>query len=295
MDENRMKISELERRSGVPRSRIYYYIKEGLLSPPEKTSRTMAYYDLVHLDRLVSIENVKMEYMRRNRKFKMPLSLLKSKLDEDVSIAPQTTREDATIDEPDYEYTSYRKDSIVEAALELFTNNGYYHTSMSDIARDVGISPSAIYLYFSNKRELFAAVIDNVIENLNRDVEQVLRTGTDPVDTYRSFFKVYEDYFPKLGEIIGQLRGGVVIRDEWAREKATKFYDDIVRTMKEAIRFVMDMGVLRELDIDLLAYYLISVMEASFQRSYIDVNHTGYEIRAFFFDVAYNGMAPRDS
>lgn len=40
-----LKISELARAAGVSPSTVHYYMQEGLLTPPTRTSRNMAYYD----------------------------------------------------------------------------------------------------------------------------------------------------------------------------------------------------------------------------------------------------------
>ena len=50
--ESRMKMSELVKISGVPRTAIHFYLREGLLDPPDKTGATMAYYNETHLRRL---------------------------------------------------------------------------------------------------------------------------------------------------------------------------------------------------------------------------------------------------
>jgi DNA-binding transcriptional MerR regulator len=47
-----MRIAELSRRSGVPIPTIKYYLREGLLSPGERTSRNQALYTESHIQRL---------------------------------------------------------------------------------------------------------------------------------------------------------------------------------------------------------------------------------------------------
>jgi DNA-binding transcriptional MerR regulator len=44
-DARGIKISALAKAAGVSVSRIHYYVQQGLLTPPAKTSRNMAYYD----------------------------------------------------------------------------------------------------------------------------------------------------------------------------------------------------------------------------------------------------------
>jgi AcrR family transcriptional regulator len=50
--------------------------------------------------------------------------------------------------------------SIVEAAIVRFAREGYRTTSLTAVARDAGLSPSAIDPYFPNKEALFVAAVD---------------------------------------------------------------------------------------------------------------------------------------
>lgn len=51
-DKPGMRMSDLAKASGLPKSTILHYVKEGLLPEPLKTSPNMAYYDPSSLDRL---------------------------------------------------------------------------------------------------------------------------------------------------------------------------------------------------------------------------------------------------
>lgn len=46
------------------------------------------------------------------------------------------------------------KPRILETAITLFSMKGYSGVSMRDIAREVGISPPALYNHFDNKDAL---------------------------------------------------------------------------------------------------------------------------------------------
>lgn len=48
---------------------------------------------------------------------------------------------------------------IVEAAKELFIENGFAETSMSDIAAKVGINRPVLHYYFRTKDKMFQAVL----------------------------------------------------------------------------------------------------------------------------------------
>ena len=60
--QEKMTIGELSKRTGVSTQTIHYYLKEGLLPKPVKTSKTWAYYTYAHLERITMIRNLKERY-----------------------------------------------------------------------------------------------------------------------------------------------------------------------------------------------------------------------------------------
>lgn len=57
-----IKMAELVKRTGVPKSTIIYYVKEGLLPEPERTSPNMAYYDASSVERIKLIKSLQKRY-----------------------------------------------------------------------------------------------------------------------------------------------------------------------------------------------------------------------------------------
>lgn len=55
------------------------------------------------------------------------------------------------------------KEKILENALELFAQNGYLGTSMSDIASRLGITKAALYKHYAGKQE----ILDSIILRMN--------------------------------------------------------------------------------------------------------------------------------
>jgi AcrR family transcriptional regulator len=52
-----------------------------------------------------------------------------------------------------------RPEEITAAALELFVERGYAGSRLEDVAARAGVSKGTLYLYFTNKEELFKAVV----------------------------------------------------------------------------------------------------------------------------------------
>jgi AcrR family transcriptional regulator len=52
------------------------------------------------------------------------------------------------------------RQALLDSAVRRFAANGYRGTSVSEVARDVGLTPAAVYAYFGGKEELFTAAVD---------------------------------------------------------------------------------------------------------------------------------------
>ena len=76
--------------------------------------------------------------------------------------------------------SSETKERIIEAALELFAQNGYLGTSMNDIAKKIGITKGALYKHYSGKRDIF----DKIVERMNKnDAERANEYDMPKVET----------------------------------------------------------------------------------------------------------------
>lgn len=56
-----------------------------------------------------------------------------------------------------------RREEILKAALDVFTEKGYGAATMPEIAKAAGIAAGTLYLYYPSKRELFVAVVKDFI------------------------------------------------------------------------------------------------------------------------------------
>jgi len=56
------------------------------------------------------------------------------------------------------------KERILETALELFAQSGYLGTSMSDIAKELGITKGALYKHYTSKQE----ILNSIVERMNK-------------------------------------------------------------------------------------------------------------------------------
>lgn len=57
-----------------------------------------------------------------------------------------------------------RRAAIVDAAIKLFSQNGFRGTTTKQLAQAVGVSEPVLYMHFATKSELYSAIIENLAE-----------------------------------------------------------------------------------------------------------------------------------
>jgi AcrR family transcriptional regulator len=55
------------------------------------------------------------------------------------------------------DYREARRRQVLDAAVVCFARTGFHRTSMQDIVAESGLSPGAIYRYFTGKEEIVDA------------------------------------------------------------------------------------------------------------------------------------------
>lgn len=81
------------------------------------------------------------------------------------------------------ERTQRSRALVLDAALALFSHQGYRATSMRDIAARAGVSTGAVYHHFKDKEAIFLELLDvywRAIEDPDFPINRALRTGSFP-------------------------------------------------------------------------------------------------------------------
>lgn len=86
---------------------------------------------------------------------------------------------------------------ITESAIKLFSSNGYNKASVDDICAEAGISKGAFYHHFKSKQELFLALLDGWLKNIDNAID-----GSKEATAPETFMQMSEA-FPYIFESAG--------------------------------------------------------------------------------------------
>ncbi len=81
--------------------------------------------------------------------------------------------------------TTDKHQRILDAAIEVIAEKGFFHSRVSEIADRAGVADGTIYLYFKNKDELLMASIDSAFHRFIRRASSAISEIQDPREKLR--------------------------------------------------------------------------------------------------------------
>src|SRR3970040_383672 len=76
------------------------------------------------------------------------------------------------------------KEKILYFTHAKFITEGFYKTTMDEIAKDLQISKKTIYKHFESKEDLLEAVCDSRIEMIHRFMDEIIDSGDDSITKF---------------------------------------------------------------------------------------------------------------
>lgn len=118
---------------------------------------------------------------------------------------------------------------LIEIGLTLFAEKGYHATSISEIAKQAGISKGAFYLYFQSKEDFVTTAFQYFHEKISEQMEKVDESHDDPRISLASQITVLTEFiYSYKGFITMHLRENISISgktDELIKQmKVENFY-----------------------------------------------------------------------
>ena len=108
-----------------------------------------------------------------------------------------------------------RKEQIVEAALQILSDNDVKKLSLTEIATRLNLVPSALYRHFNNKDAIVMAILDHIEENFSKNLGVIRQTK-------KSKTEQLHDLLLRHGQLISQNHGipRLIFSDEFVGHKS---------------------------------------------------------------------------
>ena len=159
------------------------------------------------------------------------------------------------------------KERILDAALEMFSRNGYAGTNIRELSASLGLVKSGVYKHFESKEAIWNALLDKMIAYYEEHFGSAEHLPPVP-DTLEELVRmtmqmvnvtVHDERIVMTRKLLSIEQ----FRDERARDLATKhFLTGLTDMFTRLFRGMMDKGLLRDDDPKMLAFAYTSPISA---------------------------------
>lgn len=194
-----------------------------------------------------------------------------------------------------------RPQELLAAALDLFVERGFASTRLEDVARRAGVSKGTLYLYFTNKEELFKAVVrDSIVPVIGAAEDIIAGFDGHSADLLR---KVITEWWQRLGATKASGITKLIMAEAGNFPDIACFYqEEVIARGTSMIASMLDRaiarGEFRPLDVAIMTQVLIApmMMLMTWKHSVGPCDQGHLDPLAFldaFLDMALHGVLVR--
>jgi AcrR family transcriptional regulator len=88
-----------------------------------------------------------------------------------------------------------KRNRIIEKGFELMCENGYYNTTIPDIAKYAEVSVGIIYQYFNDKKDIFIEGVSNYANNIMYPMIKRIENGSIKIENLKSVLEIMIDNY----------------------------------------------------------------------------------------------------
>jgi TetR/AcrR family fatty acid metabolism transcriptional regulator len=155
-----------------------------------------------------------------------------------------------------------RRESIIQAAIEVFSKKGFQAAGISEIAQRAGVADGTIYQYFKNKEDLFFSIPIEKTNEFRSKVELHLKGISGALNKIRKFVWYFLYFFKTNPEYGRLLMLEMRVNKSFVKTETYDFLKQSVSSVLEIIEEGQKEGVIRkDVDIYLLRHLILGILE----------------------------------
>jgi AcrR family transcriptional regulator len=147
------------------------------------------------------------------------------------------------------------RQEIMDAAREMFVEEGYANVSMRKIADKIGYSATTIYLYFKDKNDLLHQICEQTFARLAQNIKAIYMLSDNPLEKLRSGLREYIHFglkHPSQYEIVFITPLPVKVEGSFEESNGKIAFD----TLRTVITECVSANLLKSSDVELLSQTL---------------------------------------
>lgn len=147
-------------------------------------------------------------------------------------------------------------DRILEETERLFSEKGYYHTSIKDITDAAEVGTGTFYIYFDSKLSLYKVILEEYGKNIRQYIAKHVEGSTNRKEAERMGIEAFINLVRKRPSMYNVIWQALYIDEQLFIDYYKNFAERYVKQIKAA----QEAGeIITEYDPEVLSYMLIGI------------------------------------
>ncbi|MFL3007964.1 MAG: TetR/AcrR family transcriptional regulator [Candidatus Neomarinimicrobiota bacterium] len=128
-----------------------------------------------------------------------------------------------------------RRSQIMNAALSVAVEKGYYNSRMDDIVKKSNLSKGAIYWYYKSKKDVYLDLVDHWFKQYSSDVLIKIESKKTASDKLNALFQYFSSQFVKNQSVFR------ILTEFWSLSKIDpEFNDKLQKVYKVFLDYIIE-------------------------------------------------------
>ena len=155
-----------------------------------------------------------------------------------------------------------KKNRIIEAAVKVFAEKGFYLAKVSDVAKAANVADGTIYLYFKNKDDLLINLFEQKMELILQRFQERLQDIPDSVEKLHSFVDLYFTLIKEDKDLADVFQVELRQSAKFLKDYHNQKFLDFLALIKSIIQEGMDNGFFRtDLNADVVKIVIFGTVD----------------------------------
>ena len=151
-----------------------------------------------------------------------------------------------------------KEKDILEAAIKVFAEKGYYKSKISKIADVANVATGSVYVYYENKEDILLKIFEQLWGNIYQEAQRIKTTNLSPMEKLESLIDMAFDTFMEntsLAIVYINEQSNLI---QYSPQKFTDNYEKFLDLCEDIIRDGIKKGVMTEdIDVQIFRNYFL--------------------------------------
>jgi AcrR family transcriptional regulator len=184
------------------------------------------------------------------------------------------------INEPKTKRGMETLNKICKSAEQLFSEKGYFETSIVDIAQKSEVAQGTIYIYFKDKKSIFRYLVKYLGQDLRQEIKNETKIKTS---RYNQEYVGLKTFLNFVGEHIGIFK--IIWQAQFVdMELFKEYYEEFSKSYIKGIERAQENDEMRKIDSEVLSYCFIGIA------NFIALKYIVFDNESDYNDIVESAM-----